>query len=707
MALFAICFPLLAWAGEPKSAELEISGYGFLGNRELRRLTGTLQGDILQREHFNATFIEDTALILISRLKREGFLRPTLDVRITLEDGRKKRVHWQEEIEPPLDRPLLARKVHFIITEGVRYHYENLQFEGLTAIPTKQARSYFMETGVLLPLRSTRVFTPEQLQRALANLSEVLERLGYEEARATASELKRDDKTGEVNVRVQVHEGRKSVVRSVRIETFVGESNHPSAVQTVHPGQPYSRLWLQDFSQSLKRTNYHRGYPDTRVNVETLHRELLSPIAPSPERRTSQTGEVNIVQLDLLARVNTGPLIRVGDVKFRGEQKTQESMMDRRVPLESGDLLDPTRAEQGRARLVRLGIFDTVQLRYDVVDPHTREVTYEVKEARPFEVNLLFGYGSYELLRGGFELEQKNVFGLAHHARLRAIQSFKSSHGEFTYTMPELLGENLDVVVNGFGLRREEVSFTREEYGGGVGVRRYFASISSDVSVGYSYQVLNAVTEDSDFVAEGPTNPGVGAIITEFRHDRRDNPLYPRRGYKVFGTLEIASEYLAADVNYQRFEFTASYHHPLGAGRLLSFGLSHGLVGTSGSAAENLPFNKRFFPGGEHSIRGYQDGEAAPRNEQGEIVGAETYLLGSVEFEQALMPKWAIVIFSDSVGFARQISHYPFDESLFSIGAGLRWRTLIGPIRLEYGHNLNPRNGDPSGTLHFSLGFPF
>ncbi|HVR36150.1 MAG TPA: BamA/TamA family outer membrane protein, partial [Methylomirabilota bacterium] len=40
-------------------------------------------------------------------------------------------------------------------------------------------------------------------------------------------------------------------------------------------------------------------------------------------------------------------------------------------------------------------------------------------------------------------------------------------------------------------------------------------------------------------------------------------------------------------------------------------------------------------------------------------------------------------------------------------GGGVRWKTIIGPARLEYGHNLNPRRHDPSGTLHFSIGFPF
>ena len=172
-------------------------------------------------------------------------------------------------------------------------------------------------------------------------------------------------------------------------------------------------------------------------------------------------------------------------------------------------------------------------------------------------------------------------------------------------------------------------------------------------------------------------------------------------------TVETATDYLGGDANYERIEISPSWHHPIGGGRYLSLGLSQGVDVSFGGSANNLPFNKRFFPGGDNSIRGYREGQASPKNSSGQIIGAETYSLGSVELEQALTPRWSIVLFSDSLGFARRIDHYPFDTGLFSAGVGFRLRSLIGPIRLEYGHNLNPRSGDPSGTLQFSLGYPF
>ena len=689
--LIALLCPLLLIAADVEPVEFDISGYGILGNRQLKQLVRTMGGNELKQESVDANFIENSALLLLSRLHDDGFLKPAVRVRLVLADGTRTNVIWREVIEPPLPRPLRARHATFQIGEGIQYYFDHITFAGLQSVTAKRARSYFVETGALFPLKSNRIFTPGRLKRGLSSLKELLERQGYQDATVTAPTVKFDHKTGAVRVGVDVHEGPQSIARSLRVETYVSQTNFPARVDTLYPGRSYSRLWAQDFVQRLKATNYHRGYPDTTAELSITNRH------PEGGR----------IYLDLLARVHTGPQITVGSVHFLGQEKTRERVIDSRVPIEPGDLLDPTEVERGRARLARLGIFESIQVRYDTVDEHTRDITYELDEGKSLIFNLLFGFGSYELLRGGFEAEQRNVFRLAHSARLRGIQSFKSTRGDFLYTMPQLLGEDVDVFFNAFGLRREEVSFVREEYGGGLGAIKRFEPISSDLSLRYNYQVLKAAHPEGRFAPQGLQNPNVGAFIADFRHDQRDSPVYPRRGYKVFSNLELASEHVGGEANYQRVELAGSYHAALGDGRYLSLGLAHGVIGTAGDPREELPFNRRFFPGGEYSIRGYQEGEAAPRDAQEEVVGAETYLLGSLEFEQALTPKWSLVLFSDSITFGRRLRTYPGDEALFSVGGGVRWKTLVGPVRLEYGHNLNPRAADPAGTLHFSLGFPF
>jgi outer membrane protein insertion porin family len=674
-----------------KAAKLKISGYGILGNRELKRILTTLELGGKRPEALSSAFIEDATLVLTARVKRDGYLQPSITIRLTTTDGERISVRAEELLENPLPRELRLNDARFRIRKGRLYHYKTLTFEGLQTITEKKARTYFMDTTGLLALKGNKVYTPDKLRHGLNSLTDLLDRQGYQQASTQVAELNRDDKTGAVDVKIVVHQGLQSIVRSVREEIFGQDTNSPLSSKTRYPNKAYSSFWLQDLRQSLKTNQFRLGYPDVTVDVRTLN----------------QTSEGERIFIELLATTRRGPQVHIGAVEFTGQQRTRQSVLSRRVRVKRGELLDRTKVDEGRLRLAQLGSFDRVTLSYVPVDENTRNVAYDLKEGKQLNVSLLFGYGSYELLRGGFEIEQYNIWGRAHRARLKATQSFKASSADFTYTMPEFIGNDVDVFVNSTGLRREEISFTRLEYGGGFGAHKYLKPWATDVTIRYNYQVLDASEVQGIVEAEGTTNTSVGAVITDLKHDRRDNPLYPRKGYKVFGSLELASEYLAGDVNYQRLDLSASWHQPVGGGRYVSLGLSHGVVLTAGSASEDLPFNRRFFPGGQNSIRGYQEGEASPRNAEGRIIGAETYTLGTVEFEQSLTRIWSLVLFSDSIGFARQAGNYPFDTGLFSVGGGLRWKTIIGPVRVEYGYNLNPRPGDPSGTLQFSLGFPF
>lgn len=678
-------------AEKPERAKLKLSGYGLLGNLRLKRMLRILDEGKTRPRHFDASFVEDAALLLVSRLAEDGYLRPVIVARLETADGNAVSYVWDEPVEEPLPRPLAARVAHYQIRKGVLYYLQSLEFEGLDAVPEKKARAYFVETGGIVALKRNRIYSPEKFKRGLESLTDELHRLGFLDAVIVTTNLHANPADGAVTVRVRVGQGPKFIVRSVEQVVYVGTNASPVEAKTNTVLQPYSIIWEQDFGQAVRTNYYRQGYPDTAVEFEVL-------------RRDSTNG---LVQLDLKAIVRTGLRIQVGDVTFAGIRRTRPEVLERRLPLKEGDTLNRIRAEQGRYRLSRLGVFDSVELKYEPVDEYTRSILYQLEEGKQIDLSLLFGWGSYELLRGGFQVEQFNVWGRAHHQRLKAIQSFKSSSADYLYTMPEFFGENMDVFLTGTGLRREEVSFTRLEYGGGAGVRKYFRNLRTDVSMRYSYQVLETQDADPDLEEVGLQNSRAAAIITDINHDRRDNPLYPRRGYKLFANVELASDYLGGDVDYQRLDLSSAWHWPVTDSQWVHFGMSHGLVAALGDSAEDLPFNRRFFPGGENSIRGFQEGEAAPRNEEGQIVGAETYLLGNLEFEQGLTPAWSLVGFVDAVGFSQRLQDYPADEVLVSVGGGLRWKTFIGPVRVEYGYNLNPRQRDPMGTLHFSLGFPF
>ncbi|HKS38668.1 MAG TPA: BamA/TamA family outer membrane protein [Verrucomicrobiae bacterium] len=690
--LWVLLTPVPAGAAQTNStrgAKLKVSGFGPLGNRELKKTVRLMRGKSQAPPLYDADFVEDAALIILSALNRNGYLQPRLSATLTLADGSVKKLEWDKNLETVLPRPLAAKKVRFRVRRGVLYHYKRIDIAGLGSLSQVKARSLFVEAGFLVPLKGTRIYTPSKLQRSIDDLAGALEREGFENASVTATRFERNDTNGQVRVQITVREGFKTLVRSVRMEVYAPDETSPHEISMLQPQKPYSRLWLQDFVQGLRAKQYRKGFPDAAVEVSTI------------QRATNDTN----VEVALLAQVKTGRQIDLGNVRYEGNRRTKLSVMESRVDLKPGEGLDPIKVERGRNRLSRLGAFESVGIRYEILDDETRDVIYELKEGAALDFSLLFGYGSYELLRGGFELDHKNAFGLAHQSRLRATQSFKSTSADFLYTLPAMFHEDVDVFLNASGLRREELSFVREEYGGGGGVGRSFRPISTAATLRYNYQFLNALDNQAAVAAVERTR--VGAIVLDLKHDRRDNPLLPRRGYNAFANVEVASESLGGDVDYQRIELAASYHANLVGGLFLHLGLRHGVAFHRSGTNSQLPFVKRFFPGGENSVRGYQQGEASPRDADGNLLGAESYLLGNVELEQFLTPSLSMAVFADGVGFAEHRIDYPARDALYSAGGGLRWKTLIGPVRFEYGHNLNPRPGDPKGTFHFSVGFPF
>ena len=259
-----------------------------------------------------------------------------------------------------------------------------------------------------------------------------------------------------------------------------------------------------------------------------------------------------------------------------------------------------------------------------------------------------------------------------------------------------------------FGWRRQEFSFVDKEYGATLSLLWPLQKLGVALTTGYTFKHVR--TADNQLATSGTDQPvvNVASLDVGVVRDRRDNPLRPRAGYKLALQAELANRGLGGEVVYQQFVFGASYHTAWGEGRWIHAGFSEGVVTTFGASNDaSVPVSVLFFPGGDGSIRGYQKGEAAPRDATGRFVGAKSYLQFNLELEQALTSKWSVVVFGDALGTAVSLRDYPCNEKLFSAGLGLRYQTIIGPVRVEYGRNLNPRPLDPAGTLLLSIGYPF
>lgn len=688
LALLAPAAVAAKKGGEP-SVVIRVEGMGFLRDRELRAALERLL-DASARPTLDANAMEDAAVILMSSLGEEGFQKPVIEIEATLADGAVERLVFDPTFAKPLPRSFAARAVKFNVKRGVRYHVEDVRFTGLTVIPEKQARGYFRSSATLVATAQTNAYSPGRVSRAGEALLDELNKRGYAEAEVRARPTA-DEATGKVSVAVEVREGARWQVASVRFQRDAGEATKLPAIEG-WVGRPWSSTLQEDIREEIRQAYYRDGFPDVGVHV-----------AAEPGAGAGGGKEAN-----LIATIVPGPQVKVGEVRFVGNDRTRLGVLRRRVSLAPGEPLNVVEMERTRYRISRLGVFESVELRYEPDDGAVRNPVFALREGPGYETSLLMGYGSYEQLRVGVEHRQMNILGFAHQSRIELIQSMKSSSGEYMYTVPELFGESLDGTARLFGLQRREIAFLRQEFGVDLSLKRAVKAIHGAAIVSYTYQALRNPRNSLATQATDERQSNVASVTLGVNGDRRDNPLRPRHGYHWSAQIESADPRLGGQVTYQRFEFASGYHTGWGEGRWVHVGLAHGVVTTFGASGDKaLPVLKRFYPGGDNSIRGYQRGEAAPRGADGRFIGAKTYLLGNLELEQALTPNWSLVVFGDALGMSPSLRGYPVDERLYSAGLGVRYQTLIGPLRLEYGRNLNPRPADPPGTWQFSIGYPF
>jgi outer membrane protein assembly complex protein YaeT len=683
---------LAAWCGGGvlRAAGLAVDGLGFFADRSARNNLALLLGP--QRvKALNAGAIEDGAMILFSQLDDEGYLKAKLTIKVTLTDGRQESFALDQELTQPLPRDLHMASVVFAVERGRRYYLQEVDFAGLHALSVDEARQFFVGESMLIPLASERIYSPGRLQRSIGNLAEELHRQGYADATVEAGRVTSNDGTGATRVHVIVKEGSLWQVDTLHVTTNDG-SQPPENLAAGRTSQPWNALWRQNLQTTIMRWYFQRGHPDVRV--------AITPQA-APPRGGHRAVAVTV-------SISPGPEVTLGKIRFEGDTHTRTPLIRRLVDAQPGQPLNPVALDNGQARLARLGVFNRVGLTYEPEDGTTRDAVYQLSEGRRQDVSLLAGYGSYEELRGGVEWRHYNLFGRAHTDDLKLIQSMKSTQGDYLYTVPELFGTTVDGSTRLFGLRRDELSFVREEFGATASLLWPLPRWDSTLTTAYTFSHLRSADNQLATNTTDLTQTDVAAMDFTLVNDRRDNPLMPHRGYKLYAQLEEASTWLGGRVDYQKYTVDASYHTAWGHGRWIHLGLTHGVITTFGSKSDiDLPVNVRFFPGGDGSIRGYTRGEASPRAANGQFIGAKSIVQFNTELEQALTHKWSVVAFLDGLGTAVSLKDYPAADWLYSAGLGIRYNTIVGPIRLEYGHNLNPRPGDPSGTLLLSVGFPF
>ena len=683
----------LAAGGLRAQSNLRVEGLGWIGNRAMDNRVAFLL-DVAPGEpaELDATLLEDAAFLLLEQVKRRGFLRPSVIGRFATEGGERE-ARWEVTHSIRLAPDFVAEEAVLEIEPGPRYFYKSVAVSGVEALEAEEVERFFIPGGALFTGKADRAFTPENFERRVNRLLGALRDLGYRSAEVTKREARRDDATGAVRVEVRVAEGPLHRVGRVTVAEVGAEGARaereppPEMVARDADGRRpvFTPEWEREWRGRLRAEAYRDGHPDAEVTVERV------------DTREGGGPEAEVLR-DLRFVVRPGPEVVLSGVAFRGDPETRRSMLRRRAELAEGGPLNRIAVGGARRELLGLGIYRDVDVRFEETAPGQRRAIFELTPNERRELQLLGGWGSYELARAGFRWVHRNPWGRAHRYEVDVKQSFRARRAEATYRMPSVFGTRAPVYARtGYGFR-EELSFDRERWGVAVGTSFGPGDSGFRWSAEYGLSREDADRDNDTGGFETLEQATVATLALRVSRDRRDSVFAPTSGHRVFASYEIAGRWLGSQANYQKLEVGGSRLHT--AGRF-------GTVFSAGEAEENIPFNVRFFPGGENSVRGFTDGEASPLDADGDEVGAETYALGNLELEQRVTPDFSVVVFADAAVVGRDGFFEAETDLLWSVGAGLRYQTLVGPVRLEYGHNPRPREDDPSGTLHFSVGFPF
>lgn len=687
LALMLIC---LGQASEVLGhANLEVTGMGYFKSRNLSARMAFLSG-VVEGEELDVAVLEDCAFLILEQLKREGYLRPSLEGEFTKGDVVTTAL-WEEQYSVQLAPSFTTEHAVFTLLPGVGYYYESVDVQGVDAIAEERLNRYFIAQGALYHRESSRVFTDANFDRRIGRVLRALEDLGYRSARQVSSETVLDDATGAVQAEVVIEQGPLHRVGHAQALLLNEAGEVEKTRELEQAGVLYTQDWESEQSRLLRNEVFASGYPDARVTVEV------------DEGVANAAGELEHV---IRYHVVLGTHVTLTAVRFDGDEHTSRSVLNDRINLQTGVPLNLLEVREARRRLMGLGVFREVDVAYEPETGSEREVVYSLEPGLRKELRLLGGWGSYEQARVGVNWEQRNPWGRAHRYNIKVKKSVKTTEANALYSIPQIFGSDITGYISAEHRFREEISYDYTTQGMAMGASTYLTTPGVLLTAEYGIADEDA-DRDDDQSFKSQDSAIVSSVLLRASFDRRNNFLEPSSGYHLFGSYKFASEALGGDVNFQKVEGGATYHLPLTASTVLHLGVRSGVIFSGETSESDIPFVERFFLGGENSVRGYRQGEASPLDKNGNEIGAEAYVLTNVELEQRVLSDLSVVVFYDGVNKSRDGVSGGEHEYLYSVGLGVRYQTVVGPIRLEYGYNPDPRDEDSHDALHLSVGFPF
>ncbi len=492
-------------------------------------------------------------------------------------------------------------------------------------------------------------------------------------------DLRYDSIDKKVDISVKVTEGGRYFAGSIRFRgNAVIHTDSLAQKMTLRPGKVFDRRKVDTDNYIIKYSYDDLGYADVEVE--------------SDYNVDSQTVHV-------IHRITEGEQQYVGQVELLGLKRTRRSVIARELRIAEGDLLRYARILDSQRRLHRLGIFTTIRTRIeDAGVAGQKKVQFLFTERSRAMVNFRFGYGTRDMIRFGVGATHFNMFGRAWQGKIEGKLSFveQRANGQVTFPRTFLLPGNLAL---GFFLKRlEEIGYVTQSLGGNVSTRIEFKN--TELSMKYEVERVRTYYEVDDSTDADLLH----GVIVGWISDRRDNPFYTTRGSYIGASVELSGIILPSDVDYVRPTAQWRAYTPV-AGAVLAAVIKAGMV-MAVSPTRQVPVYKRFYCGGTSSVRGYSERSIGPVDENDNPLGGRFLGECSAEVRFPIYKILGGVLFIDGGNIWED--HEEITPSLrWGIGFGLRLKSFLGSVRLDYGFKLLREEEEAVGVLHFAIGEAF
>jgi translocation and assembly module TamA len=415
-------------------------------------------------------------------------------------------------------------------------------------------------------------------------------------------------------------------------------------------------------------------------------------------------------QLDASVTLDPGPRAVMGSTTVIGATRVRRDFIAWMAEIPRGAEYDPSLIARAERRMARLGTFRSFRVNEaDGLEADgSLPVSIEVED-RPLR---RIGFGATLSSTEGLGLEgfwlHRNLFGRAESLRLDgSINDIGGSEGYKRYdyrlgasfVRPGTFTQDADLTV-GFELEQQVIDIYRER--------------SITASIGLTRIVNELLKSSAGFEAQYSRFQLDGSVSFESttyslpltaEYDRRDDPTDATEGYFLSGELRpfLVSQTGANGV-YSLFEARA--YRALDPDRRLVLAGRAKIGSIEGAAPAETPPDLLFLAGGGASVRGYEYRDIGVRI-AGAPVGGQSLLEASAEIRYRLTPSIGVVGFTDVAYVSRGGMPDSDGELAIGAGAGLRYQTGIGPIRLDVATPLRNTEGQSRFALYVGIGQAF